>query len=557
MPTVQVADQIFNSDYPAEAVAIKKRVQQDFDPLLGDRFKHPLPRRILEVQMQVEKEFLPEIRRAASAYYDQPMQVDPAHAPTPPAATAAPPPAAEAATPATKLSTSATTVIVTHPERRSLDLAFQDLIVQQYQLGGLGNRQAFSKKLVALAGGNVYTAIQCTHRVYHSSKNRLLGAYCVGEVAEMALQAYDALLDHWGGPRATPLKPAAEPHVVDLTLSSAEPSPEARGHAPPKAVDGGSTKRARFDFEAHEHEAKVAAGKLGLEQLQSKVESQSGRTSVKATVEAIRKHFQSDIPKCKEFVAEMAQRWQLVRGSATIESRKSLVLGHLAQAGIELQLSPHLKLTPSPKPDGLFENFFVPAYKANLAAGATETVAKTGRFSGVGQVPPEQFLSSIIANSQAQRSIASHQLERAHHRAALNATNDKRLPDYTPSALLACQAEPGKFTRIGGVTASKMRVLVGWVGFGQTRIDFESGLTWQSSDQFEGPTGAYRAYSTMLDEFKVVVLGTESGNQRGWPFKKLPSGGNDKFVWVHPDTTPALATHIRMHPTISKATKYD
>ena len=128
---------------------------------------------------------------------------------------------------------------------------------------------------------------------------------------------------------------------------------------------------------------------------------------------------------------------------------------------------------------------------------------------------------------------------------------------YTPSALLACQAEPGKFTRIGGVTASKMRVLVGWVGFGQTRIDFDSGLTWQLADQFELPKGAYRGYSTTLDEFKGEVLDTETGNQRGWPFKKLIDGGNYKFVWIHPNTTPALATHIRMHPTISKATKYD
>jgi len=65
MPTVQVADQIFQRDYPAEAAAVKKRVRAEFDPLLGDCFQHPLPRRTFEVKMKVEKEFLPGVRAAA------------------------------------------------------------------------------------------------------------------------------------------------------------------------------------------------------------------------------------------------------------------------------------------------------------------------------------------------------------------------------------------------------------------------------------------------------------------------------------------------------------
>ena len=130
----------------------------------------------------------------------------------------------------------------------------------------------------------------------------------------------------------------------------------------------------------------------------------------------------------------MLHRWQLVRGGATIEPMKSLVLGHLSQADIEPKLSPHLKLTPAPKPAGLFEKSFVPAYEANLAAGQTETAAKTGNFAGVSQVPAEQYLSVIVANGQGQRSITSHQLERAHHRAALNAARDKRV-EYTSQLL--------------------------------------------------------------------------------------------------------------------------
>ena len=43
MPTVQVADQIFQRDYPAEPAAVKKRVRAKFDPLLRDCFQHPLP----------------------------------------------------------------------------------------------------------------------------------------------------------------------------------------------------------------------------------------------------------------------------------------------------------------------------------------------------------------------------------------------------------------------------------------------------------------------------------------------------------------------------------
>ena len=173
MPKVQVADQIFNSDYPAEAVAIKKRVQQDFDPLLGDRFKHPLPRRILEVQMQVEKEFLPEIRRVASAYYDQPMQVDPAHAPTPPCTSCncGTAPSCRGRNTCNQTVHQCNNSYCDPPRASEPGPSLSGPHCPAIPARWPRKPPSFSKKLVALAGGNVYTAIQCTHRGHHSSKN--------------------------------------------------------------------------------------------------------------------------------------------------------------------------------------------------------------------------------------------------------------------------------------------------------------------------------------------------------------------------------------------------
>ena len=95
------------------------------------------------------------------------------------------------------------------------DRAFQEILVQHYQLGGLGNHKAFVQNLVALANGDTYTA------------------------------------------------------------------PEVMKHVPTKGFGGGSnsTKRPRFDYEAHQQEA----GELGLEALQRKVEPHAGRTKIQTT----------------------------------------------------------------------------------------------------------------------------------------------------------------------------------------------------------------------------------------------------------------------------------
>ena len=119
---------------------------------------------------------------------------------------------------------------------------------------------------------------------------------------------------------------------------------------------------------------------------------------------------------------------------------------------------------------------------------------------------------------------------------------------HTPERIYATQVEPR--------SRQRQRILVGWQGHPQTKIDAKE-LTWQAVSDFERPVGPFRAYEVLLlDPFVSAVAASPDGSARGWPFKKV-GNGNDKYVWIHPSAPAALATYIRTHPTTTMQTGYD
>ena len=347
-------------------------------------------------------------------------------------------------------------------------------------------------------------------------------------------------------------KPAFKPKQPEvIALISPETSPETK--KPRKAVPtpppAAPSMQGFVEYaQQRQAEASTTNTKLRREKLETVITSHAGKSSVQASVNAVRQEFGANVPECCEFVGQLLERYLLVTGSLATQTQKSMVLGHLQQVQRELERAPH-------RPTGTFKNSFVPGYRAGLGAGLTETAAKTLPSCTGGEPPQETFLAAMLAESGALRGVQRHQHDRA-DRKAQHAANSHPATKYTPSKFLAAQVEPGSFERHEGTLRSKMRVLTAWVGHSDDEIHPDK-LTWQLAEQFEHPKGPYRAYeSTLLDPFKLEVLASPEGASRGWPFKRI-NGQNDKFVWVLPSLSSALKTHIRCHETVKQRINYD
>ena len=413
-----------------------------------------------------------------------------------------------------------------------------DLFLEQHS-NGAGCDDTFITSLELAADRDPMKAAAYVYNASYLIEQRMwlpVPPKAIDSLLQLLEAAYSALTARLG---VAPDNPTQPDPSVDLTGSSDEDA-----EPPAKQRRLGLT---QVELAAKQEAVDAAEATRRLEELESKVLDHAGRAKVETSTRLIRELFK-DTFEAQSWVQGVSKRYQLLKGSISVESRKSTILGHLIQVTQMLKQSPNRTLpTDGTGPTGTFTAVFVPEYEAGLAAGMSETASKTLPSVAGGIAPPEAFLASILAGSAAMRGVAKHQKDRAEAKAAHAVANAPHVK-HTPERIYATQVEPR--------SRQRQRILVGWQGHPQTKIDAKE-LTWQAVSDFERPVGPFRAYEVLLlDPFVSAVAASPDGSARGWPFKKV-GNGNDKYVWIHPSAPAALATYIRTHPTTTMQTGYD
>ena len=542
----------------SEAAVVKQRaITEGWISANGSQFVREWEKRILDTQLTVETSILPALRQAHPLpAAGLPAAAAAAPVPPPPATPVPPPPAAAPVPPPPPPPPPRTVpkfdppppppiygapIIVPkfEPAVAKVQAAtLADLFLQQH-CNGAGCDDTFITSLEVAAAGDPMRAAAYVYNASYLVEQRMwlpVAPKAIDSLLQLLEAAYSALTARLGVAPDNLNQPDSS---VDLTGSSDEgPEP------PAKQRRLGLT---QVELAAKREAVDAAEATRRLEELESKVVGHAGRAKVETSTRLIRELFK-DIFEAQSWVQGVSKRYQLLTGSISVESRKSTILGHLTQVTQMLKQSPNRTLpTDGTGPTGTFTAVFVPEYEAGLAAGMSETASKTLPSVAGGIAPPEAFLASILAGSAAMRGVAKHQKDRAEAKAAHAAANAPHVK-YTPERIYATQVEPR--------SRQRQRILVGWQGHPQTKIDAKE-LTWQAVSDFERPVGPFRAYEVLLlDPFVSAVAASPDGSTRGWPFKKV-GNGNDKYVWIHPSTPAALATYIRTHPTTTMQTGYD
>jgi len=95
--------------------------------------------------------------------------------------------------------------------------------------------------------------------------------------------------------------------------------------------------------------------------------------------------------------------------------------------------------------------------------------------------------------------------------------------------------------------------IIGWSRH-QYRSDIihaETGLTWKRVADITDANAPFRQYKELLEKFELVILTTEEGKKKGWPFGRV-GNSNDKDIVFNPEVSDAVRQHVLTHPS-SKA----